>query len=176
MNALIGDIGNTTTKICLIEIKNFKVKKTIYFNSNNISSKKFLRKKLKKIIKNTSINKVALFSSVVPRHHIILKKFLKRFYNINLREIKEKAFDKIVKINIKNSNQVGSDRIANAAGVYKKYKTNCIVLDFGTATTFDVITKNGVYNGGIIAPGINLSLKSLISSADQIPIFSIKRQ
>ena len=46
MNALIGDIGNTTTKICLIEIKNFKVKKTIYFNSNNISSKKFLRKKL----------------------------------------------------------------------------------------------------------------------------------
>ena len=60
--------------------------------------------------------------------------------------------NKIVKINIKNSNQVGSDRIANAVGVYKKYKSNCIVLDFGTATTFDVITKNGIYNGGIIAP------------------------
>ena len=176
MNALIGDIGNTTTKICLIGIKNFNVKKIIYFNSNNITSKKFLKKELKKIIKNKSIYKAALFSSVVPKYHLILRKFLKRFYNINLREIKEKTFNKIVKINIKNNNQVGSDRIANAVGVYKKYKSNCIVLDFGTATTFDVITKNGIYNGGIIAPGVNLSLKSLVRSADQIPIFSIKRQ
>ena len=132
--------------------------------------------RLKKILKNKPINKAALFSSVVPKYHLILRKFLKRFYNINLREIKEKTFNKIVKINIKNNNQVGSDRIANAVGVYKKYKSNCIVLDFGTATTFDVITENGIYNGGIIAPGVNLSLKSLVRSADQIPIFSIKRQ
>ena len=78
--------------------------------------------------------------------------------------------------NIKNKKQVGSDRIANAVGVYKRYKSNCIVLDFGTATTFDVVTKNGIYNGGIIAPGVNLSIKSLTRSADQIPIFSIKKQ
>ena len=62
------------------------------------------------------------------------------------------------------------------SGVYKRYKFNCIVLDFGTATTFDVVTKNGIYNGGIIAPGVNLSLKSLVNSADQIPVFSIKKQ
>jgi len=78
--------------------------------------------------------------------------------------------------NIKNKNQVGSDRIANSVGVYKKYKTNCIVLDFGTATTFDVVTKKGIYNGGIIAPGVNLSIKSLTNSADQIPNFYIKKQ
>ena len=176
MNALIGDIGNTVTKICLIEIKTFKIKKIIYFNSNNISSKNFLKKNLKKIIKKNPINKIALFSSVVPSYQLILKKFLKKNYRIELKEIKEKAINKIVKINIKNKNQVGSDRIANAAGVYKKYKANCIVLDFGTATTFDVVTKKGIYNGGIIAPGLNLSIKSLSSSADQIPIFSIKKQ
>ena len=176
MNVLIGDIGNTTTKICLIEINTFKVKKIIYFKSNNISSKNFLKKNLKKILKKKFINKVALFSSVVPRYQSILKKFLKRVYKIKLREIKEKSIKKIVKINIKNKNQVGSDRIANAVGAYKRYKSNCIVLDFGTATTFDVVTKNGIYNGGIIAPGVNLSIKSLISSADQIPIFSIKKQ
>ena len=79
---------------------------------------------------------------------------------IKLIEIKDKSINKIIKINIKNKKQVGSDRIANAVGVYKKYKSNCIVLDFGTATTFDVVTKNGIYNGGIIAPGINLSMKS----------------
>ena len=176
MQILIGDIGNTITKICLIEFKNLKVRKIIYFNSKNILSKNLLKKNLKKIFKNKSISKVALFSSVVPKYQLILKKYLKKVYKIKLREIKEKTINKIVKINIKNKNQVGSDRVANAVGVYKKYKTNCIVLDFGTATTFDVVTKNGIYNGGIIAPGVNLSMKSLSSSADQIPVFSIKKQ
>ena len=176
MYALIGDIGNTITKVCLIEIKTFKIKKMANFKSNNISLKNFLYNNFKKIIKKKSIYKVALFSSVVPRHQAILKKFLKKNYKINLREIKEKGINKIVKINIKNKKQVGSDRIANSVGAYKKYKTNCIVLDFGTATTFDVVTKKGTYNGGIIAPGINLSMKSLVSSADQIPSFNIKKQ
>ena len=94
---------------------------------------------------------------------VSLKKFLKRIYKIQLREIKEKNINKIVKINIKNKNQVGSDRIANAVGVYKKYKTNSIVLDFGTATTFDVVSKSGVYNGGVIAPGVNLGLQKIQS-------------
>ena len=176
MNVLIGDIGNTITKICLVEIKNLKLKKIIYFNSSNIKLTNYLKKDLKRIIKNKSINKIALFSSVVPKYQLILKKFLKKVYKIKLREIKENTINKIIKININNKNQVGSDRIANAVGVYKKYKTNCIVLDFGTATTFDVVTKSGVYNGGVIAPGVNLSIKSLSSSADQIPIFSIKKQ
>ena len=176
MNALIGDIGNTITKICLIEINTSKIKKQIYFDSSRISSNNFLKNNLKKIIKNKKVDKFALFSSVVPKYQLILKKFLNKCYKIKLKEIKEKSIKKIVKINIKNKNQVGSDRIANAVGVYKKYKSDCIVLDFGTATTFDVVTKNGIYNGGIIAPGVNLSIKSLTSSADQIPIFSLKKQ
>ena len=176
MYSLIGDIGNTITKICLIELKTFKIIKIVYFNSIKINSNVFLKKSLKKIIKKRNINKFALFSSVVPRYHSIFKKFLRKAYKIQLKEIKEKGIKNIVKINIKNKKQVGSDRIANAVGVYKKYKFDCIVLDFGTATTFDVVTKNGIYNGGIIAPGINLSIRSLIKSADQIPIFSIKKQ
>ena len=176
MNILIGDIGNTTSKICLIEIKTLKVKKINYFNSNRFLSKNFINKMINKVTKKKNINKYALFSSVVPKYTSLLKKNLKENHKINLKEIKEKSINKIVKINIKNRKQVGSDRIANAVGVYKKYKTNCIVLDFGTATTFDVVTKNGVYNGGIIAPGVSLSLRSLVKSADQIPIFSLKKQ
>ena len=176
MNVLIGDIGNTITKICLVEIATFRIKKIIFFNSNYITSKKLLKKNLKKIIKDETKIKVALFSIVVPKYQLLLKKFLRKNYKIKLREIKEKTINKIVKINVKNKNQVGSDRIANAVGVYKKYKADCIVLDFGTATTFDVVTRKGIYNGGIIAPGVNLSIKSLESSADQIPIFSIKKQ
>ncbi len=175
MNTLIGDIGNTNTKICLINSKNLNLKKSFNFVSKNILSSSFLKKQFKKIIKKEKINKFALISSVVPKYNSFLKSFLKRFYKLELKEIKDKKINKIIKINIKNKNQIGSDRIANAVGVFKKYKSNCIVLDFGTATTFDVVTKNGIYNGGIIAPGINLSIKSLIKSADQIPKFKLKK-
>jgi len=176
MNALVGDIGNTITKVCLIEIKTFKIKKIIYLDSSKIFSSNYLKNELKKIIKSKSINKVALFSSVVPKYQFFFSKILYKSYKIKLREIKETRIKKVIKINIKNRNQVGSDRIANAVGVFKKYKSNCIVLDFGTATTFDVVTRNGIYNGGIIAPGVNLSINSLTSAADQIPVFSIKKQ
>tara|TARA_Y100000590_G_scaffold241556_1_gene271598 strand:- start:2074 stop:2850 length:777 start_codon:yes stop_codon:yes gene_type:complete len=176
MYALIGDIGNTVTKICLIELRTYKVNKIIYFDSKHILTNKLLKINIRKVIRNYSLYKTALFSSVVPKYHQKLKKFLKKTYQISLNEIKDKKIKIIIKINIKNKKQVGSDRIANAVGVFKKYKTNCIVLDFGTATTFDVVTKNGIYNGGIIAPGVKLSMNSLIKSADQIPVFLLKKQ
>ena len=175
MYILIGDIGNTITKICLVDYNSFKLKKILYINSNQITHKYF-KKRLIKFFLNKKINKISLISSVVPKYYKILKKILYNLRKIHLKEIKEKNIKKIVRINIKNKNQVGSDRIANAVAVYKKFKSNCIVLDFGTATTFDVVTKNGIYNGGVIAPGVNLSIRSLIKTADQIPSFIIKRQ
>jgi len=176
MNILIGDIGNTVTKICLVEITNFEIKKVIYFNSFEIKSKSLLKKNFKKIIKNKSIISSTLFSSVVPSYGKIVKNFLMNNYQIRFNEIKDKFINKLIKISIKNKKQVGSDRIANAVGAFTKYKKNCIILDFGTATTFDVVTVKGVYIGGVIAPGVNLSIKSLSKSANQIPIFSIKKQ
>ena len=78
----------------------------------------------------------------------------------------------MIKIKV-NKKQVGSDRIANALGVLNKNK-NYIILDFGTATTFDVLIKN-VYHGGVIAPGVNLSLKTLINRASLIPNLHLKK-
>ena len=175
MKVLIGDIGNTVTKVCLVDIKTLKLKKIVYLNSSKIKFNKYLEKCFSNIIKNNNINKIALFSSVVSSKEIILKKFLRKFFKIKLKEIKEKDIFKVIKLNVKNKKQVGSDRIANAVGAFKKYKTNCIILDFGTATTFDVVTKKGIYNGGVIAPGVSLSIKSLVSSADQIPSFSLDK-
>ena len=175
MNILIGDIGNSKTKISLVDARYFKIKKIVSFNSSKILSKNNLNNEFRKLIKKNYVKRVALFSSVVPKYERIIKRYLVKNHNIKLREIKEKGIKKIVKLNINNVKQVGSDRIANAVGVYKEYKENCIVLDFGTATTFDVIKKDGVYNGGIIAPGINLSIKSLVKSADQIPSFKVKK-
>ena len=175
MNLLIGDVGNTVTKLSIVDEKIFKIKKIVYFPSIGINSKKILKRNFYKLIKNNSITSTALFSIVVPKYKYKLKNFLKKNYNVFLKEIKDKGINKIIKINIKNKNQVGSDRIANSVGAYKKYKTNCIILDFGTATTFDVVTKKGFYNGGLIAPGVNLSIKNLATFADQLPIFSLKK-
>ena len=131
MNILIGDIGNTITKLCLVDIKNLKLKKVFYLNSKKILLKNLLKKKLNEVISNKSINKIALFSSVVPKYCFALKRILKKNYKIQLKEIKEKNINKIVKMNLKNKNQVGSDRIANAVGVYRAYKSNCRKKAFG---------------------------------------------
>ena len=80
-----------------------------------------------------------------------------------------------MKFRVKKYSQLGSDRIANAIGAYQKFKTNCIVIDFGTATTFDVIKKNGIYNGGVIAPGIKLSIENLSQSTALLPKFKLNK-
>ena len=76
-------------------------------------------------------------------------------------DTKEMPIKKILTIDVKQPSQVGSDRIANAIAAYKIYKKNFIIVDFGTATTFDIVSKDGYYKGGIISPGIELSLKSV---------------
>ena len=94
MNILIGDIGNTITKVCLIDIHSFVFKKIVYFNSNKILSKKFLKNKLNKTFKKSKIHKFALFSSVVPKFESEVKAILKKHYKIKLIEIKKKKLTK----------------------------------------------------------------------------------
>ena len=163
MKFLIGDIGNTSTKICILNTK-FKILRSYNFETNKIYRGNFLRTIIKKKI-NKNLNPIFLFSSVVPKAFLNIKKKLKSS-KYQILEIKNLKLNKIIKINVKNKKQLGSDRIANAIGV-KKFK-NCLVLDFGTATTFDVI-KNGVYEGGVIAPGVKLSIKNLSKATALLP-------
>ena len=78
MNVIVGDIGNTITKISLVQLKNFKIKKIIYFNSQKICLNNNLKLIFKKIIKKNKIHKIALFSSVVPKYEMKIKSFLKK--------------------------------------------------------------------------------------------------
>jgi len=167
---LIGDIGNTDIKICLFD-KNYKVAKKLILKTNLISNK-YLASKLNFLKKYSSKINIILFSSVVPPVYSVIKHFLKKKLKKKSIELKQINLNKLVKIMV-NKNQVGSDRISNAIGIIDK-KSNYIVLDFGTATTFDVIIKDK-YLGGVIAPGINLSLKTLISKASLIPTVNISK-
>ena len=167
MKYIIGDIGNTSTKICILN-KNFVTLKSLIFETNKVYKKKFLNKLFKSFF-DKKINPKILFSSVVP---LALKEIKKIFKNTKYKiiEIKDLNLKKIIKINVKNNKELGSDRIANAIGA-SKFK-NCLILDFGTATTFDII-KEGVYEGGVIAPGVKLSMMNLSSSTALLPIFNL---
>ena len=92
-----------------------------------------------------------------------------RIYESGIIEYEGKMFVEKIKVDKK---QVGSDRLANSIAVMSK--KNFIILDLGTATTFDVVIGN-VYNGGVIAPGINISLNTLIKKATLIPQINLKK-
>jgi len=172
MNYLIGDIGNTNIKICKIN-RNFKIINTYLFETKNKNLKRDISRKLKKISKKNT-NKKVLFSSVVPSVYKNISKIFQK-NRLKVFEIKKFNLKKVMKFRVKKYSQLGSDRIANAIGAYHKFKTNCIVIDFGTATTFDVIKKNGIYNGGVIAPGIKLSIENLFSSTALLPMFKLSK-
>ncbi len=168
MNYIVGDIGNTSTRICLLNQK-FSIVKSVIFDTKKIFKKRYFKNILKKFLKK-NLNSKFLFSSVVPSGFKEIKKNLKSS-KYKVVEIKSLNIKKIIKINVKKINQLGSDRIVNAIGG-RKYK-NCLILDFGTATTFDII-KNGVYEGGVIAPGVKLSMMNLSNSTALLPMFSLK--
>jgi type III pantothenate kinase len=75
----------------------------------------------------------------------------------------------------KNPQEVGADRIVNAIGAYEEYKTSLVIVDFGTATTFDCVSKKGEYLGGVITPGITISSEALFGSASKLPKVEIKK-
>ena len=71
--------------------------------------------------------------------------------------------------------QVGADRLVNTVGAHDRYGGDLIVVDFGTATTFDVVDNDGAYVGGVIAPGVNLSLKALHDAAAALPFIDVTK-
>ena len=158
---IVGDIGNTEVKICFFYngLKKKYLFKTDSLNQKIIRNKfNFLRKKI--YLKN------AIISSVVPKTFSQIKKIFYNLYKVNCVELKKLNLTRLINIKV-NKKEIGSDRLANAISVMSKNK-NFIVVDFGTATTFDVIKKNN-YLGGVIAPGVTLSLDNLIKKASLIP-------
>ena len=167
---ILGDVGNTETKIWLVSNKNNIIKKI------NFPSKKITNNKLSNIfkIKNFKFKYIEkiLFCSVVPQTFNIIKKFLSKKTKKKCYEVKNLNLKSLIKVKV-DYKQVGSDRITNAISLMNG-KNNFIILDFGTATTFDVLVKK-IYYGGIIAPGVKLSLNSLSDRATLIPKINLKK-
>jgi type III pantothenate kinase len=167
---ILGDIGNSETKIFLVS-KNNKIIKKITLSTRDINYNKLNSLFINLVVDYKKVKKI-LFCSVVPKSFIIIKKFLSKRTRCKCHEVKDLNLKSLIKIKA-NYKQVGSDRLTNAISLVNN-KNNFIILDFGTATTFDVLIKN-VYSGGIIAPGVRLSLNTLSDKATLIPKIDLKQ-
>ncbi len=171
---LVIDIGNTNTSLGVYEndelIETFRlssdVKKTddeygisllTILNHNNLTSK----------------IKGAIVSSVVPQLCEIYKNAIKKYLRIDAVSLSYKS-KMPIKLALNNNKEIGADRIANAAAATIKYKLPAIVIDFGTATTFDIVDKNACFIGGIIAPGLKIQANSLAQFTSKLPKLKIE--
>lgn len=116
-----------------------------------------------------------IISSTVPRVVFNLRVFADRFYGC--RPIVVGKPDCLLPYapRVDQGTIVGPDRLVNTAGAYDRHGGNLIVVDFGTATTFDVVDHDGAYVGGLIAPGVNLSLEALHMAAAALPHVDISK-
>jgi type III pantothenate kinase len=167
---ILGDIGNTETKIFLVSTNN-KIIKKLSLSTTDINYTRLNKLFINFITDYKKVKKI-LFCSVVPKSLSIIKKFLSKKTKLKCYEVKELNLKSLIQIKA-NYKQVGSDRLTNAISLVNN-NNNFIILDFGTATTFDVLIKN-VYSGGIIAPGVRLSLNTLSDKATLIPKIDLKK-
>lgn len=171
---LVVDIGNTNTSVGI-------------FEKNSLIGKYSLSSDIKKsddeygILLITILNhhnlgnkiKGAIISSVVPQLAEIYKSAISKYLNISPYNLSHKS-KMPVKLALENNKEIGADRIANAAAAKIKYGTPSIVIDFGTATTFDIVDENSNFIGGIIAPGLKIQAKALSQFTSKLPKLKIE--
>jgi type III pantothenate kinase len=168
---LVIDVGNTNTVIGVYDKdilrENWRIR-TVRDNTadefNVLANALFSDKG----IDPGSITKTVI-SSVVPSSVRILNDFCERYLNMAPLWINPASVKKLMPILYSNPNEVGADRIVNAVAAYDKYKSSLIIIDFGTATTFDAISEKGEYLGGAIAPGVMISSEALFQRASRLP-------
>jgi len=117
----------------------------------------------------------AIIATVVPAALFDLRQLCRRFLNCEPLVIGDPDLDLGIGIHMDRPEAVGADRLVNAVAAHERYQGALIVVDFGTATTFDIVSEKGDYEGGVIAPGANLSAEALHQGAAMLPRVAIQR-
>jgi len=169
------DIGNTTAMIGLYGDDSVIPEKTYRYRTDKKGDVTDLNNSICMAIRNigdydaiaAEITGVA-FSSVVPEINSLYHKMGKKLFNVEPFEIKhDSKFP--VGINYRDVKKLGIDRIVNSVAAHYEYGDGCVVIDIGTAATFDVLNHNGSFDGGLISPGIGTTIKALADAASNLP-------
>lgn len=171
---LVIDIGNTNTSIGIFEKD--KLINTYSLSSDIKKTEDEYGISLITILNHhnlTSKIKGAMISSVVPQLGEVFKGAVEKYLKIKSVNLSYKS-KMPIKLNLENNREIGADRIANATAAKIKYNLPAIVIDFGTATTFDIVDENSCFVGGIIAPGLKIQAKALSQFTSKLPKLKIE--
>lgn len=170
------DIGNTNITIGLMKDEHvYKAYRLTTRTKRTSDEYGFL---LRSFLEDACINieqiQDVIISSVVPKIMYSFTNSIRKYLHLEPIIINANSPTGI-KIDIDNPNEIGADKIVNAAGAITYYQTPCIIIDFGTATTIDYIDQNQTLKGGIIAPGIEIAANALYENAAKLPEVAIEK-
>ena len=173
---ILVDIGNTNLLFGKFDnsklIDQLRIETSI-FNNEILDKGKETQKKIINFFGDNCSD--CLVSGVVPDTIKNLIKFLDNLSKFDVNEIDNEYLRKIIDVDVDKPGDVGVDRLINSYAALFIYNRPLIIVDFGTATTFDLVSANGSYMGGIICPGVNLSIQSLANNTAKLPLIKIKK-
>jgi len=173
---LTMDVGNTNIKTALFQGKEMAHYWRMSTNRTNTSDEYGIL--LMNLFRNEGVKKSdvegIVISSVVPTMNFTLDHMCRTYFGRSPLMVAP-GIRTGINIRYENPRELGSDRIANAVAAYEEYGAPTIFIDFGTATTFGVISDGGVFLGGCICPGIKLASEALVSGTSKLPHFALAR-
>jgi len=167
---LVIDVGNSNTVLGIYQGNELKQDWRVGTDKNRtVDEYAMLINNLFSLsgLKFTDLDDV-IISCVVPPMLNTLERLCQQYFNLDAYVVGP-GIKTGMPIQYDNPREVGADRIVNAVAAYEKCKCGLVVVDFGTATTFDVISADGAYQGGAIAPGVGISADALFARASKLP-------
>jgi type III pantothenate kinase len=173
---LAVDVGNTNLVFALVERREIKARWRIATDPRRTADQYSVWLHQLFELEGFSRDRVegVIIGTVVPRALHNLQVLSEKYFRKTALVAGQGAVAWPMQLDVDEPQNVGADRALNAIAAHAKYPGELLVIDFGTATTFDVIGSTGAYRGGIIAPGINLSLDALVSAAAKLPRIAIE--
>jgi type III pantothenate kinase len=170
------DAGNTNVVFAVLEGREIRARWRIATDARRTADEYAVW--LHQLLALESIDRKAIdaviLATVVPRALHNLEVLASKYFGVQALIAGRPPVEYGIAIDLPEPEVVGADRIVNAIAAHELHPGDLIVIDFGTATTFDVVSAAGAYAGGIIAPGINLSLDALVSAAAKLPRIAIE--
>lgn len=167
---LLFDVGNTHTTIALTregkEFEKYRISTSKYETEDELYA--FLKSFFKDYVENLPI----VVSSVVPSVNVVYEYFAQKYGNGEVYFVRAQDYDKII-WNVHYPKEIGADRVCDVIAAKKDYGNNCIVIDYGTAITIEVL-RDGVYEGGAIMPGFAMMVNALFKGTAKLPLVELK--
>ncbi|MFA7439511.1 MAG: type III pantothenate kinase [Sphingomonadaceae bacterium] len=170
------DVGNTNIIFALVEDLEIRARWRISTNWNRTADEYgvWLHQLLALAGVEPAMIDSVIIASVVPQTLFNLRGLARYYFDVEPMICNAPGISYGMPINLPNPQEVGADRVVNAVAAHAQWPGDLIIVDFGTATTFDVVSGDGVYEGGAICPGVNISMDALYLAASRLPRIAVE--